>query len=284
MRRGAHNVARYAVSGPCVAFDERRWREVSREEWVSRRGILGIAFITGTSSGLGRALAAQLLEQEWSVLGCSRRQSGLPGLRERQIDLSDLAAIPVALGQWLGPLERLDLVVLNAGVLGDIRDLSDTPVDELQRVMTTNVWANKVVMDWLCNWGRPIDQVVMISSGAAVLGNRGWGAYALSKASLNMLAKLYAHELDDTHIAALAPGILDTAMMDYLCEQADAEAFPALQRLRAARGTAAMLDPPQAAQRVLSILASLRERPSGSFVDIREILDPAEYARLYGGT
>ena len=67
-----------------------------------------------------------------------------------------------------------------------------------------------------------------------------------------------------------------------LGDRADVDAFPALQRLRDARGTAAMPEPPQAAQRLLSVLASLRERPSGSFVDIREILDPAEYARLFG--
>jgi hypothetical protein len=37
-----------------------------------------------------------------------------------------------------------------------------------------------------------------------------------------------------------------------------------------------------AAERVLSVLPALRERPSGSFVDIREILEPEDYARLFG--
>jgi hypothetical protein len=81
----------------------------------------------------------------------------------------------------------------------------------------------------------------------------------------------------------LAPGIIDTAMMDYLCEEADAKTYPALERLRQARGTESMPGPLDAAKRVVSVLDSLKTRPSGSFVDIREILEPDAYARLFGG-
>ncbi len=240
------------------------------------------AFITGTSSGLGRGLAQRLGQRGWDVYGCSRRGCDLPGVHDARLDLSDEAAVAPTLDSLLGDLEALELVVLNAGVLGEIRDLSATPLADLQCIMGVNVWANKLVLDWLHAWGRPLTQVVLISSGAAVLGNRGWGGYALSKATLNMLAKLYAHEFAATHIAALAPGIIDTAMMDHLCDEADADAFPALERLRRARGSAAMPGPDEAAERVLSVLPQLRAYPSGSFVDIREILDPDEYARLFG--
>ena len=240
------------------------------------------ALITGTSSGLGRGLAASLLKRDWRVYGCSRRPSDLSGLHEARIDLTDHAALPGMLDTLLDEVPGLDLVVLNAGVLGEIRDISQTPLDDLKEVMEVNVWSNKTILDWLTARGRPVGQILMISSGAAVLGNRGWSGYALSKATLNMLAKLYAHEFPDTHITALAPGIIDTAMMDTLCERSDATRFPALERLRRARGTPAMPDPEEAALRILSVLPALRKRPSGSFVDIREILEPDEYARLFG--
>lgn len=240
------------------------------------------AFITGTSSGLGRALALQLLERGWQVYGCSRRGCDLPGIHDRIADLTDYAQLPATLDGILKNVIKLNLVVLNAGVLGEIRDLNQTPLEDVQKVMEINLWANKAVMDWLHHWGRPVDQVVMISSGASVLGNRGWGGYALSKAALNMLARLYAHEFPGSHICALAPGIIDTAMMDYLCEEADADRYPALQRLRGARGTELMPGPAQAAEKVLSVLPRLREHSSGEFVDIREILEPELFARLYG--
>ena len=239
------------------------------------------AFITGTSSGLGHGLAELLLDDGWEVYGCSRRGCDLSGIHDLTIDLTDYAKLPGALHRLLGSVKNLDLVVLNAGVLGEIRDLNNTPLSDLKKVMEINLWANKAVMDWLHAWDGGVVQVIMISSGASILGNRGWGGYALSKAALNMLAKLYAHEFADTHISALAPGIIDTAMMDYLCEQADPQSFPALQRLRDARGTETMPGPRGAAAKVLSVVPQLRERPSGSFVDIREILEPELFARLY---
>jgi NAD(P)-dependent dehydrogenase (short-subunit alcohol dehydrogenase family) len=241
------------------------------------------ALITGTSAGLGRALAAHLLGQGWSVYGLSRRGSDLPGIRHSGCDLTDADLVRAALDGLLADSERLDLVVLNAGVVGEIGLLAETPLADAKAVMDVNLWANKSVMDWLYAWGRPVDQVVMISSGASVLGNKGWGGYALSKAALNMLAKLYSHEFAQTHITALAPGIIDTAMMDYLCGEADAEAFPALQRLRDARGSERMPEPATAAARVVAVLPRLRGWASGSFVDIREILDPDAYAGLYQG-
>ncbi|MCU7929076.1 MAG: SDR family NAD(P)-dependent oxidoreductase [Candidatus Thiodiazotropha sp. (ex Dulcina madagascariensis)] len=240
------------------------------------------AFITGTSSGLGRGLAEYLSGSGWQVYGCSRRGCDLPDVRDRICDLTDYDALPVALDGLLGDLEGLELVLLNAGILGEINELHRTSLEDLKGIMEVNLWVNKAVMDWLHGWGRPIGQVVMISSGAAVLGNKGWGGYALSKAALNMLARLYGHEFPDTHITALAPGIIDTTMMDHLCGEADAERFPALARLRQARGTEAMPGPLGAAAKLVSVLPNLRDWPSGSFVDIREILDPEGYARLFG--
>jgi NAD(P)-dependent dehydrogenase (short-subunit alcohol dehydrogenase family) len=240
------------------------------------------ALITGNSSGLGRGLTQTLLEAGWTVYGCSRRGYGETpaGLHDARCDLSDLDALPATLSALLESAERLDLVILNAGLLGEIRPVSETPLADMQRLMDVNAWANKVVLDWLKAWGRPVSQVVAISSGAAVLGNKGWGGYALSKAALNMLVRLYAHEFPDTHLSALAPGLIDSAMMDYLCETPDPREFPALQRIRDARGTERMPGPREAAARVIEVLPALCGEPSGEFVDIRKLLAPDEYEAL----
>lgn len=230
-------------------------------------------FITGNSSGLGHGLSEAALEKGWRVYGCSRR--GAPDLvgdvHDLRCDLSDFDAIPGRLQTLLGKSGGLDLVILNAGILGEMKDMSETTIDELRRIMDINVWANKVVMDWLLAWGRPVDQVVMISSGAAVSGNRGWNGYAISKAALNMLAQLYVHEFPDTHISALAPGIIDTAMQDYLCGEVDADRFPTAAVLREARSSGNMPDPRQAGEHLLAAMDRLKRHPSGSFLDIRRL-------------
>ena len=136
--------------------------------------------ITGNSSGLGYGLTEEYLSRGYAVYGLSRRGcQGLDGkLADVHCDLADFGAIDPALDVLLGDVAALDLVILNAGVLGEIKDLQDTSLDEIRRVMDINVWANKVILDWLIHSGKPVQQIVMISSGAAVNGNRGWGAYA----------------------------------------------------------------------------------------------------------
>ncbi len=232
-------------------------------------------FITGNSSGLGLGLTEALLEQDAIVWGMSR--SGCPlkahhddALRDRKQDIANLNQLEEGLQTLLSDCLRLDLVVLNAGILGRIQDLSTTDVHDLEHLMRVNVWSNKLILDWLIEQQIPVRQVVAISSGAAVNMSYGWGGYALSKAALNNLMALYAHEMPDTHLTAFAPGLVDTAMQDYLCGQVDSEEFPSVQKLKDARGSEDMPDPRQAAERMLGLLDTLREDyESGAFVDVR---------------
>lgn len=232
-------------------------------------------FITGVSSGLGLGLAETYLARDWSVYGLSRRDCPLRDERLHTVncDVADPAQLAASLERLLGDLETLDLVILNAGILGEIRDLAETSVDSIRRVMEINVWANKRILDWLHARPSAIDQIVLISSGAAVNGNRGWGAYSLSKATLNMLAKLYAHEFSATHLCALAPGLVDTAMQDYLCDtrQVNAARYPSVEKLRSARGSDAMPAPSAAACRIADLVPRLKRYPSGSFQDLRSL-------------
>lgn len=235
----------------------------------------GKVLITGNSSGLGRGFTEVCLGQGWTVYGVSRRGcSDLGGvLHDVRCDLADPDAVVPALEQLLAGVECLDLAILNAGALGPIRDLAATPVATVEEVMRINVWANKRILDWFLTRPLPVTRIVLISSGAAVTGHRGWGAYALSKATLNMLTQLYAHEFADSQLLALAPGLVDTAMQSVLCDpaQTDAGRFPSLQRLREARGTGAMPDPAAVAARIIDLLPTLADRPSGSFVDVRDL-------------
>ncbi|MGR8919993.1 MAG: SDR family NAD(P)-dependent oxidoreductase [Gammaproteobacteria bacterium] len=226
--------------------------------------------ITGHSRGIGAALTRAHLERGDRVYALARGRLGLEhaGLTQAAVDLADNDRIAAALEALVPAATDLELVWLNAGVLGPIGALSDLPLAALREVFDVNVWANKTILDWLVARRPAPSQVVLMSSGAAVRGNFGWGPYALSKATLNMLAQLYAHELPETHLTALAPGLVDTAMQDALRGHSAAR-YPSLGRLHKARGTADMPDPATAAARLLAALPALREQPSGAFVDLR---------------
>lgn len=239
-------------------------------------------FITGVSSGLGLALAGAYLDSGARVYGLSRRSP--PALAGRKdfhfapVDLSRLEEVAPAVGRLLQGVGRLDLVILNAGMLGNIGDMSETPLEEMRRIMDVNLWANKPVLDAVFSGdrdgsmkSREADQVVAVSSGAAVSGARGWNAYSLSKAALNMMMKLYAAERPQTHFSALAPGLVDTAMQEAMRALPAEARFPTVDRLKKAAGTADMPDAATAALRVMEAIPRLRALKSGEFQDIRAL-------------
>lgn len=231
--------------------------------------------ITGVSSGLGYALATTYLEQGWKVYGVSRSYpdglQGNPNFYYQALDLADLRYIPNALASLLSHAKKLDLVVLNAGVICPIGDLQDTRMEDLQYAMTVNVWANKVILDALYQRETEVSQVVAISSGAAVTGLRGWNGYAISKSALNMMIQLYAQEQPHTHFTSLAPGLVDTPMQDYISSVEDVQNFPTIARLQRVKGTAEMPSPDGVAQKLVHILPRLTSLPSGSFTDVRKM-------------
>lgn len=239
------------------------------------------AFVTGVSSGLGLGLARALLQDGWRVYGCSRREpqgllsgtasSSIDRFSFRSMDLARLDAIPGELRALLQGESRLDLVILNAGMLGSVSDVQDAPLDEMRQVMDVNVFANKVLLDTLLHDGLELAQVVGISSGASISGNRGWSGYGVSKAALNMLIKLYAAEEPQTHWTSLAPGLIDSQMQEYVSNEVDASRFPDMQRLKEARGTEKMPGPDDAGRKILAALPALRKHPSGAFLDVRKL-------------
>ena len=230
--------------------------------------------ITGVSFGLGHGLAKVYLEQGATVYGCSRNAPEeliAQGLIFQAIDLADAERGQPALAEWLSGVAQFDTVILNAAKLGEIRDMQATPLSDLRETMEINVWANKWLLDTLFTEERSVQQVVAISSGASLSGSRGWNGYSLSKAALNMLIQLYAGEQPRTHFTSLAPGLVDTAMQDYLTNLPTDERYKPLAILKAAKGTEQMPDGESCARRLIGAFPELRQRVSGSYADIRKL-------------
>ncbi len=209
-------------------------------------------------------------------MGTSRRRpddlASDASFRFVNCDLRQPESLPAAIKELTGGQQHIDLVVLNAGVLGEFGDLCDAEIDDLQNTMLVNVWANKAVLDWLFAGGMAVEQVVAISSGAAVNGNRGWSGYAISKAALNMFVKLYAKEQPATHFCALAPGLVDTEIQERLRALPLDERFESVAAIAAKHNTPDMPTPEAAAPKLAAAmerLSSLVE--SGEFVDVRKM-------------
>jgi NAD(P)-dependent dehydrogenase (short-subunit alcohol dehydrogenase family) len=232
-------------------------------------------FITGNSSGLGYGLSKEYLSAGWQVYGLSRRGcQGLEGeLHDIKCDLQENFSIVPALSKLLSKLKCLDLVYLNAGILGDINKITDITIEQIEQVMNVNVWANKIILDWLLNSDISVKQVVAISSGAALSTYTGWASYSLAKTSLNKLIEFYADEFKHTHFTSLAPGLVDTAMQAYICDEKSVPVaeFPSVQKMREAKKTNNMPSAQNTAQAIINVIPQLLELPSGSYADLRSL-------------
>jgi benzil reductase ((S)-benzoin forming) len=232
--------------------------------------------ITGTGKGLGAALAEYYLKNGHKVYGISRSKNkslyNYPEYRFLSQDLSNLEEMALTIPEFIRDAIQMDIAILNAGILSEIADMKDTSLKDIKTVMDINVWSNKVLIDLMFSSLEHIKQIVAISSGAAVSGNRGWNSYSLSKAALNMLIKLYSEEEPGTHFIAIAPGLIDTGMQEHISSLGYDQRFPTIESLKKARGTEQMPKPDAAAEKLAKVIEKSSQKESGVFLDIREMV------------
>jgi NAD(P)-dependent dehydrogenase (short-subunit alcohol dehydrogenase family) len=121
-------------------------------------------------------------------------------------------------GTAMSLLGDLDVVVHNAGALGSVplQLLADTACEDLQRALDVNLLGpfrlTKAVLGPMLLRGRGL--VLHVGTDAAVTAYPRWGAYGVSKAALEHLARTWAVELDGTGVrfVTVDPGEMDTAM------------------------------------------------------------------------
>lgn len=225
--------------------------------------------ITGVGSGLGYALAQNYLALGSKVYAIGRECPPIldnhPDFFFFPYDLKNTFLLRAEVSEFIRH-HHFDIAILNAGVLGKIEPMKEASFEEIAEVMAINTWSNKELIDALDTYSS-VDQVVAISSGAAINASKGWGAYALSKNALNMLMQIYAKELPHIHFTAFAPGVIRTPMVEYILSEVDRETYPSAQNL----ADSDIFTAEQAATWLISNFEKLLEYESGSFVDIREM-------------
>ena len=166
-----------------------------------------LALVTGASRGIGAATAELLAVKGAHVVLVARTASSLEAVEDRihgiggsatiaPLDLTDpdaVAKLAAAVGQrW----EELDLLVLNAAMLGSLTPVEHIDGKEYARVLTTNVLANQALIaafDPMLRRARRAD-VVGVTSSVGSEPRAFWGAYGSSKAALETLLLSYADE------------------------------------------------------------------------------------------
>lgn len=231
--------------------------------------------ITGSSSGIGYGLAKEYLKRGHNVWGIARRTAGeleeIWNYRHLRLDLADEREMKEKLPDFIAGAGHFDKLILNAGILGEIRWMSEIGAEEMKRVMEINVWANKRFLDMIFAAGIKVRHVIGMSSKASLRSSPGWGPYSMSKAGLNMLMNIYAAERPDTHFTSFAPGLVDSEIQENIYKMKDTDKYPTLKRLQEARYTETMPDAESAAPMLIEGMEKALEFDSGSFMDVRDL-------------
>ena len=226
--------------------------------------------ITGTSSGLGKALAKTYSETGYEIYGLSRTKSN--EYNHVECDLEKVYDISYKLSTLLKDVKQIDVIYLNAGVLGDIDYLNKIKLHDIETSFTINTWANKVIIDYMIENNIEVKQVVAISSGASQETYTGWGAYSISKAGLNMMMKVYAEENPETHFLSLSPGPVNTSMQDFINENIDGDKFEWKKKFTDMKENNTLPSANSVATDIYMVLPTLqKDFKSGSFVDLRKL-------------
>jgi 3-oxoacyl-[acyl-carrier protein] reductase len=191
------------------------------------------ALVTGASRGIGAAIAGQLAEDGFFVVGTATSQMGAEAIAEHlagrgagvRLDVADADSVASAVGQ-VNEIASTPLVLVNnAGITKDnlLMRMSDA---EWSQVIDTNLSGSFRVTKPLlrgmlkARWGR----VINIGSVVGRLGNPGQGNYVASKAGLEGFTRSLAMEVASRGITvnAVAPGFIETDMTEALTDEQSA--------------------------------------------------------------
>lgn len=179
--------------------------------------------VTGASSGIGRAIARNLLRQGHHVIGVSRDRSKFvrecKGFTPIQMDLSQLAKLPEQIRELLRQHPEIDAVVFSAGI-GQFGSLEEFSYAQIENLMTVNftgpVFLTRAILPHLKHKNR--SDLIYIGSEAALKGARKGSIYCASKFALRGFTQALREESAKSgiRICLINPGMVKTEFFEQL--------------------------------------------------------------------
>ena len=186
-----------------------------------------IALVTGASSGIGSATAIELAQKNVHVIITGKTLSGLQVTESKikldggtstiaQLDINDFVGIDRLGMEIFKRWGKLDILISNAAILGILGPLHHQSSEDFFDVININLLSNHRLirsMDALLKKST-FSKALFLSSSMASTPKSFWGAYAISKAALNHMVKIWANENKNNNLSIMIvnPGKTSTKM------------------------------------------------------------------------
>ncbi len=189
-----------------------------------------VAMVTGASRGIGRAIAEQLVEDGFFVIGTATSDSGADAIsaylaengKGLKLNVADSESIAQVIKQIANEYAAPAVLINNAGITRDnlLMRMKDEEWDDIINTNLTSVFRmSKAVLRGMMK--AKTGRIINISSVVGSTGNAGQANYAAAKAGMVGFAKSMAKEVGSRNITinTVAPGFIDTDMTKGLADE-----------------------------------------------------------------
>ncbi|MFP3860760.1 MAG: SDR family NAD(P)-dependent oxidoreductase [Bacteroidales bacterium] len=235
-------------------------------------------YVTGTSRGIGKAIAQELLKSKSNYVYGISRHSTIQNKQYEHItlDLNDLESVKKFEFQQHKDAEKV-VLVNNAGILGHVTPVGNLDNDKLIQSYKINLISPALLTNQFINKYKDSETekiIINVSSGAARHTIKSWSTYCSTKSGLEMFARVIMDEQErntsnPVKVFSIAPGIVDTEMQDEIRE-VNPENFPELDRFIQLKKEGNLEDP-QIVARIFVDVINNPHKYKNHLMDLRDL-------------